>query len=172
MSDLVIIHITPASLFKLSIHICVYTNYWDIFLIRQEFIYSCSGPLGIPCWGGNASCKEHINNFPQAGSGKIILNTVSDIASALYRASYIPHDTTGARRSIRVLVTRHTGSGRFCPCRIKHRVQISCEICLVLLRISTQIVKKRSARSGYHPCPPGRRRRSSSRHSPAPAPVL
>ncbi len=38
VSDLVIIHITPVSLFKLSIHICVYTNYWDIFLIRQEFI--------------------------------------------------------------------------------------------------------------------------------------
>ena len=70
---------------------------------------------------------------------------VSNHASALYRASYIPHDTVDARRSLRVLVTRHTGSGRFCPCRIKHRVQISCEICLVLLRISTQIVKEQSA---------------------------
>ena len=50
-----------------------------------------------------------------------------------------------ARRSLRVFVTRHTGSGRYFPCQIKHRVQISYEICLVLLRISTQIVKEQSA---------------------------
>lgn len=29
-----------------------------------------------------------------------------------------------ARRSLRVFVTRHTRSGRSCPCQIKHRVQI------------------------------------------------
>ena len=44
--------------------------------------------------------------------------------SALHRASHIPHDTAGARRSIRVLITRHTGVSRYFPCPIKHRVQI------------------------------------------------
>ena len=75
---------------------------------------------------------------------------VSDHVSALHRAPYVPYDTIGARRSIRVLITRHTGVSRHFPCPIKHRVQIPCEICLVLLRISTQIVKKRSARNGSH----------------------
>ena len=77
---------------------------------------------------------------------------VSDRAAALHRTSYGPQGTVAARRSIRVLVTRHTGSDRNLACRIKHRVQISCdclEICLVLLRISTQIVKEQSVqRSG------------------------
>ncbi len=62
----------------------------------------------------------------------------------LHRSSHVPHDTVGARRSIRVFVTRHTGSGRCFPCRINHRVQISFETCLVLLCISTQIVKEQS----------------------------
>ena len=48
------------------------------------------------------------------------------------------------------MITRHTGVSRHFPCPIKHRVQIPCEICLVLLRISTQIVKKRSAHNEYH----------------------
>ena len=51
-------------------------------------------------------------------------------------------DELKSRRRIRVLVTRHTGSGRFCPCRIKHRVQISTEICLVLLCVKQQKTNK------------------------------
>ena len=43
------------------------------------------------------------------------------------------------------MISRHTGVSRFFPCPIKHRVQISFKICLVLLRISTQIVKEQSA---------------------------
>ena len=80
---------------------------------------------------------------------------VSDPATALHRTPHEPQGTVAARRSIRVLVIRHTGSGRFFPCRIKHRVQISCdcfEICLVLLRISTQIVKEQSVRTSASGC--------------------
>ena len=50
--------------------------------------------------------------------------TVSDHTSALHRASHVPNDTMGARRSIRVFVTRHTGSDRNFTCQIKHRVRI------------------------------------------------
>ena len=78
MSGFVIIHITPMILFKLSIHIYVSPNNWDIFLIGQEFINSRPGPFGVPSRRSYALRKEHINGFPQAGSCKIILKYAAD----------------------------------------------------------------------------------------------
>lgn len=84
MSGFVIIHITPAILFELSIHIHVYPNNWDIFLIGQELIHSRPGPFWIPCRGENTFCKEHINNLSQTGSDKIMLKYVADNISVFF----------------------------------------------------------------------------------------
>ena len=65
-------------LFELSIQIYVYANDWNAFLVGEEFVHSCSGPLGVSDWEGNALCKENINNFAQAGSGKILLKYIAD----------------------------------------------------------------------------------------------
>ena len=52
-----------------------------------------------------------------------------------------------ARRSLRVFVTRHTGSGRYFPCQIKHRVQILKEsalfYCVFLRRLSRNKARSR-----------------------------
>ena len=63
MSGLVIIHITSAILFKLSIQVYFHTNDWNIFLVGQEFVHGCSGPFGFFCRRGDSFCKKHINNF-------------------------------------------------------------------------------------------------------------
>ncbi len=78
MSGLVIIHITPAIPFELSIQVCLHANEGDILFICQEFIHSGPGPFRVSCWGENAFCKEHINNLSQAGSGEVILKYASD----------------------------------------------------------------------------------------------
>ena len=78
MFGLVIIHITPAIPFKLSIHVYGYPNNWDIFLIGQELINSRPGPFVVSSRRSYALRKEHINYFPQAGSCKIILKYAAD----------------------------------------------------------------------------------------------
>ena len=78
MSVFVIIHITPAIPFELSVHIYIYPNNWDIFLIGKELINSRPGPFGVSSRRSYALRKEHINYFPQTGSCKIILKYAAD----------------------------------------------------------------------------------------------
>ena len=81
--------------------------------------------------------------------------TVSDHISALHRASHVPNDTMGARRSIRVFVTRHTGSDRNFTCQIKHRVRIhkNPPCFIAYFYADCQGTKRASA---YHIVPPQR----------------
>ena len=78
MTRLVIIHITPALSFKLSIHICFHADDCNIFRIRQEFVYSRSAPFRITRRGCDAFFIKHIHNLAQTGTSKIVLKYTAD----------------------------------------------------------------------------------------------
>ena len=78
MPSLIIIYVAALGPLKLCVHIYPNANQWDIFFVRQKFIHGRPGPFCFSCRREDAFYEEHINDFAQAGSGKISVKDTAD----------------------------------------------------------------------------------------------